>query len=59
MEDEFNRSRKAEIVNLEATTKSLASMQQTEREAQLRADEVQSKKLSKLKADYEAEKKRL
>ena len=59
MEEEMNRSKKAEMFNLEATTKSLTDQQLREKENQQRTDEAQSVKLRKLKSDYEEEQKRL
>ena len=38
MEEELSKSKKAEMLNLEATTKSLQSMTQQERDKQLRED---------------------
>ena len=45
MEEELSRSKKAELLNLEATTKSLQSAKEEAREKQMLEDQAQTQKL--------------
>lgn len=59
IEEEHNRSKKAELVNLEASTKSLREEEEKERAKQFREGQAQTQQLQRLQTAYDAEKKRL